>query len=210
MAPHANRFAAALVMNHELMRRSIIETGFDVVALHHRMCKAYSAVAIRAVDVLRDSTGGSIQVLIAIYERIEAERDISLWGDCSREKFQAKYVAKTPGIRISRRRWALRGPCYPRYLMPKRGDKVVPGGVVDEIINGAGPIYIERVWGFDLWGFNDLSCLAVPVLWRRGNPSGAVLAKVILTVMPCEQAILLEPQLQRIKPQVIPERFQFI
>jgi hypothetical protein len=210
MAPFANRFAAALVMNEELMSSSVVETGFDVVELHHRFCKAYSAVAIRAVEVLKDSPGDVIQVLFAIYERNEPERDTSLWGDCRREKFQAKYVAKTPGIRISRKRWGIRAPSYPRHLLPQRGDKVAPGSLVDDIINGAGPLYIERVWGFDLWGFNDLACLAVPVFWRRKNTFGAVLAKVILTVMPYEQATLLEPQLQKLKPDVIPERFQLI
>ena len=118
MAPHANRFAAALVMNEELVRRSIIETGFDVVELHHRFCKAYSAVAIRAVEVLRDHPDNATQVLIAVYERNEPERDTSLWGDCTREKFLARYVVKTPGIRISKTAWRIRAPCYPRHLLP--------------------------------------------------------------------------------------------
>jgi len=210
MAPYANRFAAALVMNEELLRRAIVETGFDIVALHNQFCKAYSAVAIRAVEVLRDHPDNTIQVLIAVYERNEPEKDISLWGDCCREKFQARYVVKTPGIKISRKRWGIRAPCYPRHSLPQKGGRVAPGSLVDHIINGAGPLYIERVWGFDFWGFNDLACLAVPVVWHRKNPLGTVLAKVILTVMPYEQATLFEPQLQKLKPDVIPERFQFI
>ena len=210
MAPYANRFAAALVMNEELMQRSIIETGFDIDALHNRFCKAYSAVAIRAVGVLRDHPGNNIQVLIALYERDEAERDISLWGDCRSEKFQARYVVKTDGIRISKKEWRINAPSYPRHLLPEKSDRPVPKGVIDAVIEGAGAVHIERVFGFDLWGFNDLTCLAVPVYWRRKRFRGAVLAKVILVVMPCGQAPMLEPQLQRLKPYVIPERFQFI
>ena len=162
--------------------------------------------------MLRDHPDNTIQVLVTIYERNEPGKGFSLWGDCCREKFQANYVVKTPGIKISRKRWEIRAPGYPRRLLPQKGGKVVPGSLVDQIIEieGAGPLYIERVWGFGFWGFNDLACLAVPVFWHGRNPFGAVLAKVILTVMPYEQATLLEPQLQKLKPEVIAERFQFI
>ena len=210
MAPHANKFAAALVINKELMRRWIIDTGFDILALQNRFHKAYSAVAIRAVEVLRDAPGDNIQVLIAVYERNEPERDISLWGDCSKEKFQARYVARTPGIKMAKKGSRIRDFSYPRYVLPRKGDKVVPGGIVDAVINEARPLCIERVTGFDLWSFNDLVCLAVPVVWHHRETGVAVLAKVILIVMPYEQASMLEPQLQRLKPTIIPERFQFI
>lgn len=211
MAPYANKFAAALVMNKNLMRRAVFETGFDIVALHHRFEKAYSAVAIRVVEVLREVPENNIDVLIAIYERSESERDISLWQECCREKFQARYVAKTPGIsRLFSRGWAIKAPHYPRHLLPEAGDPVVPGGVVDAVLNGGHPLYVQRVTGFDLWGFNDLACLAVPVFWYTKEGSKTVLAKVILTVMPCEQTTMLQPQLQKIKPDIIPEQFQFI
>jgi hypothetical protein len=210
MAPHANKFAAALAINKELMRRSIIDTGFDIQALQGRFHKAYSAVAIRAVEVLKDAPGDNVQVLIAIYERNEAERDISRWSDCSREKFQARYVARTPGIKMARKGSWTRAFAYPRYVLPRQGDQVVPGGVVDAVINETRPLYIERVTGFGFWSFNDLVCLAVPVVWHHRETSVPVLAKVILTVMPYDQASMLEPQLQRLKPAIIAERFQYI
>ena len=209
MAPHANKFAAALVMDEELMRRALVETGFDVIELHHRFCKAYSAVAIRAVDVLK-ATETNIQVLIAIYERSEPERDPSAWGTGTRGNFRANYVIYTPGVRISRKRWRIDSPRYPRHALPRTGDDVVPGGLVDQVICFSKPVYVERVWGFDLWGFNDLVVLGVPVYWHLSRISGTVLAKVILTVMPYEQADLLTPQLRRLQPATMPERFQFV
>jgi hypothetical protein len=210
MAPHANKFAAALVINKELMRRWLLDTGFDILALQHRFHKAYSAVAIRVVEVLREAAEDNIQVLIAIYERNEPERDISLWGDCSREKFQVTYVVRTPGIKMARKGSLVRAFAYPRHVLPRKGDKVVPGSIVDAVINETRPLYVERVTGFDFWSFNDLVCLAVPVVWHRREMGVTVLAKVILTVMPYEQASMLEPQLQRLRPAIIPERFQFI
>jgi len=66
------------------------------------------------------------------------------------------------------------------------------------------------VAGFDFWSFNDLVCLAVPVVWHHRETGATVLAKVILIVMPYEQASMLEPQVQRLSPTIIPERFQFI
>jgi hypothetical protein len=210
MAPHANKFAAALVINEKLMRRWLLDTGFDILALQHRFHKAYSAVAIRVVEVLQEAADDNIQVLIAIYERNEPERDISLWGDCSREKFQVTYVARTPGIKMARKGSWVRVFAYPRHVLPRKGDKVVPGGIVDAVINETRPLYIERVTGFDFWSFNDLVCLAVPVVWHRRETGVTVLAKVILIVMPYEQASMLEPQLQRLRPAIIPERVQFI
>jgi hypothetical protein len=210
MAPHANNFAAALVMDEELILSSAIETGLDIVSLHHQFCKAYSAVAIRAVKLLGSDPDSDIQVLVAIYERNEQERDLSLWDDCCREKFRANYVVKTPKIKLSKKGWHIKAPRYPRHLLPKRGDKVVQGSIVDAIIDGAGPVYIERVRGFDLWGFNDLTCLAVPIVWHRKLERDTVLAKVILIVMPHEQANILEPQLRKVKPKLIPEQFQII
>ena len=93
---------------------------------------------------------------------------------------------------------------------PKWATQLWPVDWVDEVINGAGPLYIDRVYGFDLWGFNNLAALAVPVIWHRKDKVWSGLAKVILIMMPCEQASMLEPQLRRLKPTVIPERFQFI
>jgi len=204
MAPYANKFAAALVMDEELMRRSIIKTGFDVVELHHRFCQAYSAVAIRAVEVLRAQPGNNIQVLIAIYERNEPERDVSLWGDCSRETFQAKYVVKTPGIKISKKSWRIEAPSYPRHLLPKKGDKIIPGSVVDLVCNTCQPVYLERVTGFDFWGWNDLSVLARPVFWF------GKLAKIVLVGVRYENRQLLQPQIALVSPDVVARSYQLI
>jgi hypothetical protein len=49
----ANKFSAALLMQPELFCKAIYETGFDIAQLRHRFQKSYSAIAIRACDLVK-------------------------------------------------------------------------------------------------------------------------------------------------------------
>lgn len=204
MAPHANRFAAAVVMNEDVFRRYAIETGLDVIALHNRFCKSYSSIAIRMVDVLQDCPGDDIQLLIAIYERTETDREPSLSEECSRPKLQARYVLKTPAFKVSRRRWRIDAPRYPCQVIPRKGDGVLPGSIVDLVLETGRPVYLQRASGFDFWGWNDLSFIARPVFWF------GKLAKVVVVGVSSREQPLVQSQLDGLTPIVVPESYQLI
>lgn len=210
MAPRANTFAAALVMNEEVMFNAIFKTGFDVVGLRHHFNKAYIAVAKRVIDVLRDRDDPHPEVLFAVYEPKISQNEDKLEDPFLPELFQAKWVGHTEGILVSPKRSTIRAPRYPRHLLPGFGDHVLPGSIVDTVIKSGRPVYLERITGFDLWGDNDLTCLTVPVIWRPQNGLGPVVAKVIEVIMPYIQAHLLAPQLNKLSSDRIPERYQFI
>ena len=203
MAPHANRFAAALLMNAKLVKRLAMESGLDMIAMHRRFFKSYAAVAIRTVEVLgKDDSAEATDLLIAIYER-DASGDASSSGS-AREEFRAKYVLRTPGIKIARskRRRALLS--YPRDLFPHKGDVILEQSIVDVVRQTCRDAYLERVRGFDLWGWNDLTVVVRPVFWFGD------LAKILLIAVRHEHRHLLQPQLAALRPVVIPESYQRI
>lgn len=91
VCPLANRFAAAVLMQPGIFRAALLETGLNLVELHHRFQKAYSSVAIRAVEVLdernRDlSAEERLELMVVIYERTD-EGQPAGWGPGTPESF---------------------------------------------------------------------------------------------------------------------------
>ncbi|MCL0057739.1 hypothetical protein M1N05_01535 [Dehalococcoidales bacterium] len=215
----ANRFAAAALMQAEVFLRALFESGFDTVELHHRFWKAYSSVAIRAVEVLNERNkelpnDEKIDLMVMIYERME-EGEPNAWGLCTPDKFQIRYSPRTKGIRLGTKGgvWLaggrLRGPNYraPRYpwhLIPKYGDEVTPNSLAFEVINTGRCHCLKKATGFDLWGFNDLTFVAQPVRWF------GKLAKVILVGVRFKDRQLLDAQLNGLCPVMIDESYQLI
>jgi hypothetical protein len=64
--------------------------------------------------------------------------------------------------------------------------------------------YLQRVTGFDLWGANDLTFVAQPVLWF------GKLAKVVLVGVRYKDRKILNAQLEQIAPVMIGESYQVI
>ena len=198
---------------------ALFESGFDTAQLHHRFWRAYSSVAIRAVDVLNERNNEltqdkKIDLMVMIYERME-QGEPNEWGFCTPDKFEVRYSLRTKGIKLGTRGgvWLpggrLRGPNYraPRYpwhLIPKSGDAVLPNSVVYEVVSTARCHCLERVTGFDLWGLNDLTFVAQPVHWF------GKLAKVILVGVRYKDRELLDTQLKNLYPVRIDESYQVI
>ncbi len=215
----ANRFAAAALMQAKVLLKALFETGFDIVQLHHRFCKAYSSVAIRAIEVLSEQNEGlpvdeRIDMTAVIYERMEGGNPHN-WSFCSPDKFQVRYSPRTKGIKLGTRggirlpTGCIRGPNYraPRYpwhLIPKRGDGVAPNSLALCVIDSGRCHCLKRATGFDLWGFNDLTFVAQPVCWF------GKLAKVILVGVRFRDNQVLDAQLDGLHAVMVDESYQVI
>jgi uncharacterized protein (DUF2237 family) len=216
----ANRFAASALMQPEVVLEALSETGFDVVQLHNRFYKAYSSVAIRAIEVVnerneRKPTEESFDLMVMIYERTE-EGDPREWSFCAPEKFVIRYSPRTKGIRLGTQggSWTqggrprgpnYRAPRYPWHLIPKKGDGIMPDSLAMKVVSTEGCCCLQKATGFDLWGLNDLVFIAQPVKWF------GKLAKVVLVGVRFKDSQLLEVQRDGLhKPTVIEESYQVI
>ncbi len=201
----ANKFSAALFMQAKIFLEAFYETGFDVIQLHHRLYKAYSAIAIRARDLVdHDTYPITTDFIIAIYER-NAQDHLQEWEQLHhRQDFRVRCAVRSPGIKLGRRGWNYRSPRYPRHLIPKRGDKVIPGSIVDLVCDTCQPVYLEKVTGFDFWGWDDLSFIARPVFWF------GKLVKIVLVGVRHEDRHLIQPQIKRVSPAVVARSYQLI
>jgi hypothetical protein len=218
MGPPANRFSAAIWMQSEVFTNALFSSGFNIMLLHRNFNQSYAGVGIRAVDVLNQRNAqladdDPVELMVVIYERNEGDLHPRLWSESSPENFKVRYPIKTPGIKVGRRggylrkngtrsRAIYRAPRYPGHSIPRRGDPVIIGSLADQVIQNGLPIYLDRAWGYDLWGFNDLSVLAAPVEWY-GN-----LAKVVLILTRRKDSHLLIPALDVLKPIIIEDSFQ--
>ncbi len=156
------------------------------------------------MKLIEECSVPNIRLMIAIYERNEGDAEPAIRGGNSVAGLEATYVLKTPAMRISKKRWRINAPSYPRHLFPKKGDLVSPGSIVETVRQTRQPVFLRKVTGFDFWGLNDLTVLARPVLWY------GELAKVILLMLGHEHGALVQPQLDSLNPTVIPISYQMI
>ena len=177
----ADRFAASALMQPRWFSLFAEASGFDAVALHETYGRAYSSLAIRLAEVMRNQP-----LLSVLYERDEEGEPWEWDPNPSPEIFTAKVVARTPGFRLRTQRRplsALRG------LLPRRDDSPAPGSVAERVILTGKPVYVERVSGYDLWRNDDVTVAARPVSWY-----GRV-AKIALIAVPYRDRSVLTPQL---------------
>ncbi len=190
----ANKFSAALLMQAELFHKALYDTGFDIVQIHHRFYKSCSAIAIRACDLAKHSEFPiTTEFIIAVYER-KSQKNPREWGIHDRDSFLINCAVRSPGIKLGRRGPNYRGPRYPRHLIPKRKDKIIPESIADLVCDTCKPVYLEKATGFDFWGWNDLSFIARPVFWY------GKLAKIVLVGVRYEDRHVLQPQLEQVNP----------
>lgn len=142
--------------------------------------------------------------MIAIYERKTQEHPREWEPLHHRKDFRVRFSVRSPGIKLGKRGGNYRAPRYPRHLIPQKGDKVIPGSIVDLVCDTYQPIYLEKVIGFDFWGWNDLTFIARPVFWF------GKLAKVVLVGVRYEDRHLLQPQIASVSPVVVARSFQLI
>ena len=192
MKPHADRFAAAVLMQPDVFQTAIMKTGLDICALRRYFSqrRSYISVALRIKELLKPPViENEVDFFIAIYER-NSEGEPNEWSfECCSNDFTAKYVVKTRGIRLgmSKKHANFKANRLPRRLFPVRDETPAIGFIIDEVVKKNQPIYWERAI-FDLMGDNDMSLLARPVYWYGR------IAKVILVAIRRKDSYLLEKQ----------------
>ena len=148
----ADRFAASALIQPGFFALFAETTGLDVMALQRTYSRAYSSLTIRLAEVMRHQP-----LLAVLYERRGA-KDPHQWAEHpSPEEFTATVVARTPGFRlrtVKRPLSALRG------LLPRRGYPPAQYSVAERVILTGGPVYVERVTGYDLWNADDITVAA--------------------------------------------------
>ena len=155
----ADRFAAAVLMQPDIFLSYAQASGLNVAALHEQFGCAYSSVAIRVAEVVRDPP-----LLVVLYEREERGHPEG-WMEPA--ILTARVVKRTAGF----------GPRRSRLLNGRRGGmpqkrKALPAGSLAERAALSGrPAYAEG---------DGLAVAAKPVLWKGR------LAKVIVVAVPWE------------------------
>ena len=166
----ADRFAAAVLMQPDVFLSYARASGLDVAALHDRFGCAYSSVAIRMAEVVRDPP-----LLAILYER-EERGDPEGWTEPA--ILTAGVVKRTVGFGARRSR-LLNGR---RGGMPQKRKVLPSGSLAERAAHSGRPEYAEG---------DGLAVAAKPVLWKGR------LAKVIVVAVPWERRGALEPQLGR-------------
>lgn len=198
----ANKFAAAVLMQKDIFLRALYESNFDIVWLHRHFYRSYSAIAIRAVELLNEVRDSRRRELVcAIYHGTGGPRQWEVAqqfeDSTQRADFHVGCAVYTSGLRLGKKG-------YPAQLMPKKKDKVVPGSIVELALQTGRPVLLKRATGFDAAGDKDLTFLARPISWFS-KP-----AKVILEGMRLEDSHILEAQAQPLHPQVVQQSHQLI
>ena len=198
----ANKFAAAVLMQKDIFLRALYESNFDIVWLHRHFYRSYSAIAIRAVELLNDATGSRRKDLAcAIYQRTGGPRQWDaaqqVEDSTQRADFHVGCAVYSSGLRLGKKG-------YPAHLMPRKKDRVLPGSIVELALQTGRPVLLKRATGFDAGGEKDLTFLARPVSWFS-KP-----AKVILEGMRLEDSHILEAQARPLHPQVVEQSHQLI
>jgi hypothetical protein len=189
---------------------ALLETGLNLVELHHRFQRSYSSVAIRAVEVLNErnwdlTDDDRIDLMVSIYERVEEGKPTE-WGPCRPDGFLVAYAPRTQGFApgLMARRSGYRASRYPAHLVPRRGDGVAANSLAFRVVQTGRCHYLKRVTGFDFWGDSDLAFVAQPVWWF-GH-----LAKIILIGVRAKDGHLLDMQVDGLHPLVISEAYQVL
>ena len=196
----ANRFAAAVLMQKNIFLQALHESHFDIVWMHRHFYRSYSAIAIRAVEVLNGIADSRRKELAcAVYNRSGEPGDWRLSPPdedfALRNEFRVGCAVYTSGLRLGK-------GGYPAHLMPKKGDGVLPGSIVELALSTGRPVLLRKATGFDAAGEKDLALLARPVSWFN-KPS-----KVILEAMRLEDGYILEVQAKPLRPKVVSESYQ--
>ncbi|MBI4311034.1 MAG: ImmA/IrrE family metallo-endopeptidase, partial [Chloroflexi bacterium] len=196
----ADRFAASVLMQPDIFRPFLYASGLDLIAMRQHFQRSYASVMYRAKEVL----ASEIDFIAALYERTTAGTPESWPWSVSPREFEVVHVARTARFPLVRAGSSFRAFEYPRHVMPRMGGTVLPGSAAQYVIETGRPLLVERVSGFDFWGYNDLIVLVRPVHWAGR------LAKVMLLALHHRDRGLLETQVGAVQPERRPRAYQII
>ena len=187
----ADKFAAATMMSADLFHAVARASGLDVVEIQRQYGRAYSSVAMRLAEVMKEQP-----MLIALYERHTAGGPLS-WPDRPMPGvFRATVVRRTEGF------GARRNPllCGNRGAQPIHGALPRLGSLTYHVIESARPAYAESRRNLDPhrdsqpWDpipQRPIAVAARPVIWNNR------VAKVAVVAVSLEDRAVIRPQLER-------------
>jgi Zn-dependent peptidase ImmA (M78 family) len=172
----ANKFATAVLLPTDEFREKVYENGFDVIELSRLYSKSCSQVLLRMGEVLQ----GRLFMYAALYEAdAENQWRVTYWtGSCN----DADPDANVYGA---------------NELFPRKGRAVVPGSLVDMVIQARKPYLAQHITFLNTMDDEGLVALASPL-----NISG-ILAKVVLVVLLGMNRDLLAAQIERSRPTIV-------
>ncbi|WP_244881604.1 hypothetical protein [Dehalogenimonas alkenigignens] len=176
----ANRFATAVLLPEEKFKADVFSSGFDVYGLSQTYSKSASQVLLRMGEVLQSR----LFFYGALFEPDDPEGQewaVTYWTGSSNEDAEANV-------------FGLDG------LFPKRGRRALPGSLIDLTIKSGKAHLVRRITlgGPEDFDDGELVALAVPIV---GEATG--IEKVALVVLLSRDVRLLEPQIERINPEII-------
>jgi hypothetical protein len=172
----ANRFASAVLLPRSDFENRIYDTGFNVVELSRLYSKSCSQVLLRMGEVLQ----GKLFMYAALYEPdAEDQWHLTYWTGCSNDIDPDANVYGADN------------------LFPRRGRTVVPGSLVDLVIQRGRPHIAQHITLVDSADEDGLVAIARPLM-ITGAP-----AKVALVVLLEQNGDLLLPQIERSKPTTV-------
>jgi hypothetical protein len=172
----ANRFAAAVLLPRSDFESKIYDTGFNVIELSSLYSKSCSQVLLRMGEVLR----GKLFMYAALYEPdAENQWHVTYWTGCSNDTDPDANVYGGD------------------TLFPKRGRTVVPGSLVDLVIQMGKPHLAQHITLLE--DFDEVGLVAI----ARPQMISGILAKVALVVLLEQNHDLLLPQIERTKPTIV-------
>ena len=166
----ADRFAAAVLMQPEIFLPYAQASGLDVAALHDQFGCAYSSVALRLAELVRDTP-----LLVVLYER-EERGDPEGWTEPP--TLRAGVVKRTAGFG-ARRSPLLNGR---QGGMPHKRKALPAGSLAERAARSGRAEYAEE---------DGVAAIATPICWKGR------LAKIIVVAVHWEKRGVLEPQLGR-------------
>jgi len=172
----ANHFAAAVLLPASDFQKKIYDTGFNVIELSTLYSKSCSQVLLRMGEVMQ----GRLFMYAALYEPdAENQWRVTYWTGCSNDTDLDANVYGGAS------------------LFPRRGRAVVPGSLVDLVIQMRKPHLAQHITLLDSPDEDGLVAIARPLV-VSGVP-----VKVALVVLLEQNRDLLLPQIERSKPVIV-------
>lgn len=197
----ADTFAASVLMQTEHFLSDVYEESLDVLKLQKNYGRAYSSIILRMKRVMNNRHS----FFAVIYEpRIQNQVYVNEFGIVIDKKyfienFVCRYLVKTSDIKPNRKHGRLLW-CF----LPRKKHHVMLDSVAYYVLTEQRSAFRERVEGFDMFGYDDLSIIARPVAWN------GQISKVIVIGIPQKENQLLRGQIDRISPLMLYKSFQII
>lgn len=128
-------------------------------------------------------------MLVAVYDRVEEGDPLDWREEADPSAFRVAVAVRTRGLAVVPRKHHHRPFAFPGHLVPRRHAPILEGSAAWRVLRSGRPVHVERVTGYDMWGFQDLAVTAKPVRWH------GKLAKVVLVAVPHRDRSVLVPQL---------------